>query len=163
MAPGRTAAYAILLPATMVPLAAALVGRIDGEQDRRVVLAAVAVCAVGAVVAGVARELSPVWGDLAWQPGVAWGPSLLTAGITVVPGVVAAGPAMPGAEPLASGRVLRSTELAIAAVTPAVALLVAPTPVSWAFLLWVGAVAAAGRFAVHPSPGSPAALSSSGT
>jgi signal transduction histidine kinase len=148
--PLASAAYAVLLPATMLPLAAALLGRIDGIQDRRVVIAAVAVCALGAVVAGAARGLNPLWSDLSWPPGLAWGPSLLNAGITIVPGVIAAGPAVPGAQPMASGRVLRSTELAIVGVTPAVALLVAPTPMGWAFLLWVAAIALAGRFTVRP-------------
>ena len=148
--PLATVGYAILLPLTMLPLAAVLIGRIGGQQDRRVVVAAVAVCAVGAVVAGLARELNPIMDSLAWPPGLAWGPTLLTAGITVVPGVVAAGPAVPGAEPMASGRVLRSTELAIAGVTPAVALVVAGSAVGWAFVLWVAAIAAAGRFTVRP-------------
>ena len=57
---------------------------------------------------------------------------------------------MPGSEPQPSGLVLRSTELAIVGLTPAVALLVAPTSVAWAFLLWVSAIAAAGRFTVRP-------------
>jgi hypothetical protein len=144
------AIYAVLLPITMLPLAMALLDRIGGEQDRRMVVAAVAVCAVGAVVAGVARELNPIGEGLSWAPGVSWGPSLLTAGITVVPGVVAAGPARPAPEPIASGRVLRSTELAIAGVTPAVALLVAGTSAGWLFLVWVAAIALTGRFTVRP-------------
>lgn len=148
--PLATVTYAVLLPATMLPLAAALIGRIDGVADRRVVLAAVAVCAIGGVVAGVAREINPIIAGLTWPPGIAWGPSLLTAGITTVTGIVAAGPAVPGGEPLASGRVLRSTELAIVGVTPAVALLVAGTSAGWLFLVWVAAIALAGRFTVRP-------------
>jgi signal transduction histidine kinase len=141
--------HATLLPATMLPLGIALLRRIDGEQDRRVVMAAVAVCSVGAVVAGMARELEPVVGGT-WPSGLSWGPALLTAAIALVPGFVAAGPAMPGAEPLASGRVLRSTELAIVGVTPAVALVVAGSSVGWAFLIWAAAIALAGRFTVRP-------------
>jgi signal transduction histidine kinase len=157
--PVATAAFAILLPLTMLPLAAALLGRIGGDQERRVVLAAVVVCAAGAVVAGLARELNPIMGAGSWPPGLSWAPTLLTAGLTVVPGVVAAGPAIPGggagpaipgAEPMASGRVLRSAELAIVGVTPAVALLVAGSAVGWAFLIWVAAIGAAGRFTVRP-------------
>jgi signal transduction histidine kinase len=142
--------YALLLPASMVPLGVALLGRIDGSQDRRIAIVATLVCAGGAVVAVMARELNPIAADFGWGPGFASGPSLLVAGITVLPGIIAAGPAMPGSEPLPSGRVLRSTEVAIVRLTPAVALLVAPTSVGWAFLLWVGAIAAASRFTVRP-------------
>ena len=61
----------------------------------------------------------------------------------------AAAPA-PGAEVTASGRVLRSAELAIAGFTPAAALLTAPSGSPWLFLGWVGAIAAAGRFTFRP-------------
>ena len=56
----------------------------------------------------------------------------------------------PGTETTASGRVLRSAELAIAGFTPAAALLTAPSGAPWLFLAWVGAIAAAGRFTVRP-------------
>ena len=62
--------------------------------------------------------------------------------------VAAAG--APGAEVTASGRVLRSAELAIAGFTPAAALLTASAGAPWLFLVWVGAIAAAGRFTVRP-------------
>lgn len=165
--PLASATYALLLPMTMLPLAEALLRRIDGGQDRGIGAAAVAVCAVAAVIAGEARELNAAWSSLSWSPGLAWGPSLLTAGITIVPGLLAAGPTLPGrprtpaeagvepgaergAEATASGRVLRSTELAIVGVTPAVALLTAPSSVGWSFLLWVAAIAVAGRFTIRP-------------
>jgi signal transduction histidine kinase len=158
--PAAGGAYAVLLPACMLPLGLALWDRIEGEQDRTLALAAIAVCGVGALVIGGSRELNDLLGSLAWQRGLAWGPTILTAGIVLVPGIVAAGPAFPGGPPrqratagregLASGALLRSTELAIAGATPAVSLLVAPSGAGWLLLVWVAAIAAAGRFTVRP-------------
>ena len=62
--------------------------------------------------------------------------------------VAAAG--APGAEVTASGRVVRSAEVAIAGYTPAAALLTASAGAPWLFLVWVGAIVAAGRFTVRP-------------
>jgi signal transduction histidine kinase len=142
--------YALMVPITMLPLAVALIDRIDGAQDRRVVISAVVVCAVGAVIAGSMRDLDPQIDLFVWPFRLSGAPIFLAAGLTVVPGIIAAGPAMPGAGLLASGRVLRSAELAIVGATPAVALLVATSSASWLFLLWVAAIAAAGRFTVRP-------------
>ena len=173
----RSRTLAVLLPATMLPLAFALVDRIEGEPDRRLVLAGIAVCAIGAVVTGLGRDLWAGYADFGYATGI------LTAGITVIPGFIAAGPSiaaaepcaawstagpppapgptgalgaaaasavLPGTEASASGRVLRSAELAIAGFTPAAALLTAPSGAPWLFLAWVGAIAAAGRFTVRP-------------
>jgi signal transduction histidine kinase len=149
--PAALATLAILLPVTMLPLAFALLDRIEGSLDRQLSLAAIAVCAVGAVAMGLGRQL---WLDYP-EVGAAFG--LLTAGITALPGFIAAGPgaplattAPPGEEAAASGRVLRTAELAIAGITPAAALLTAPTEAPWLFLLWVAAIGAAGRFTIRP-------------
>ena len=154
--PAAFAILAVLLTASMLPLAFALVERIDGEQDRRLVLAGIAVCAIGALVTGLGRE---VWGR---YPDVDFATGLLTAGITILPGFVASGPLLvsgadrvaaagaPGAEVTASGRVVRSAEVAIAGYTPAAALLTASAGAPWLFLVWVGAIVAAGRFTVRP-------------
>lgn len=153
--PAAVVSLAVLLPTTMVPLALALVDRIDSSEDKRLVLAGIAVCATGTIVTGLARELWGGYGDI----GIAT--ALLTAGITVVPGFVAAGPGAgfaprqvppttPGTEATASGRVLRSAELAIAGFTPAAALVTASSSTPWLFLVWVAAIAAAGRFTVRP-------------
>ena len=176
--PAALVTLAILLPATMLPLAFALADRIEGEADRRLVLAGIAVCATGAVITGLGRELWAGYPDLGYATGI------LTAGITVIPGFIAAGPSVadgapafattapsaatapaappasgvatstaavvPGTEASASGRVLRSAELAIAGFTPAAALLTAPSGAPWLFLGWVAAIAAAGRFTVRP-------------
>ena len=144
--PAAFAILAVLLTASMLPLAFALVERIAGEQERRLVLAGIAVCATGALVTGLGRELWGRYSDVGYSIG------LLTAGITIIPGFVAAGPlvtggmdpaaaaAAPGAEVTASGRVLRSAELAIAGFTPAAALVTAPSA-PWLFLVWLGAIA----------------------
>ena len=175
--PAALATLSVLLPATMLPLAFALVERIAGEQDRRLVLAGIAVCAIGAIVTGLGRDLWAGYADIGSATGI------LTAGITVVPGFIAAGPALTTANAVpawshagtatttddtapyglapssavvtgtgasASGRVLQSAELAIAGFTPAAALLTAPSGAPWLFLVWVGAIAAAGRFTVRP-------------
>ncbi len=84
---------------------------------------------------------------------------MLAAGITAIPGFIAAGPMLPGAlrtpvaaggEAAASGRLLQSTELALAGVTPVIALLTASSSYLIVFLLWIAAIALAGRFTVRP-------------
>ena len=108
----------------MLPLALTLVARIDDRDDRLITIVGVTVCAVGAAIVG----LAPVLEIGLYEMDSAMG--LLVAGITVIPGIIAAGPMIPGgrrgtldgAEAAVSGRVLQSTELAIAGVTPAVAL-----------------------------------------
>jgi signal transduction histidine kinase len=149
-APGATMLQAILVPAAMLPLAAVLVARIENRQDRTIAIAAAATCAVGALLIVVGPLLAtPVSGSPAW---------LLVGGITAIPGILAAGPlvpgaprgATPGAEATASGRVLRSAELAIAGTTPMAALATATYPYQLPFALWVVAIALAGRFTVRP-------------
>jgi len=150
--PVALAMLGTLVPIAMLPLAAALLARIDDAQDRGVALAAIATCAIGAAVIGGARAVDPNSSGL----GVA--AAVLAAGITVIPGLIAAGPIFPGAlrlatapggEVTASGRLLRSTELAIVGMTPAVVLLTASSA-RFLFPLWVVAIALAGRFTVRP-------------
>ena len=143
---------AIMLAAAMLPLAAALLARIDDGPDRRITLVGIAVCATGAVVVG----LSPVLELGFFDMGLAAG--LFVAGITVIPGVIAAGPMVPGPRPAdgaaldtgIGGRLLQSTELAIAGLTPAVALLTVLMGNGWLLLAWIAAIVAAGRFTVRP-------------
>ena len=149
-------AFAVLgamVPIAMLPLAAALIARIEDRQDRGVAIAAVVTCAVGAAIVGGARAVNTpdsIFAMAAWA---------LTAGIAAVPGLIAAGPALPGAlnssavpgaEATASGRLLQSTELAIVGVTPAVALATSTAPYVFPFLLWIAAIGLAGRFTVRP-------------
>jgi len=150
--PLAVVARALVLTAAMLPLALTLVARIDDAQDRRITLTGVSIFAIGAGVVGVSPVLELGLYDMGYAMG------LVTAGITVIPGVIAAGPMVPGQRPAArpgseatvSGRVLQSTELAIAGFTPAIAVMTALSGQAWAFLVWVAAIAAAGRFTVRP-------------
>jgi signal transduction histidine kinase len=151
--PVAVAVLGAMAPIAMLPLAAALISRIEDLQDRGVAIAAVVTCAVGAAIVGGARAVNTpdtIFAMAAW---------VLTAGITAIPGLIAAGPALPGAlrasaapgaEATASGRLLRSTELAIVGVTPAVALATSTAPYVFPFLLWIAAIGLAGRFTVRP-------------
>jgi signal transduction histidine kinase len=151
-----SALVGVLLPVTMLPLAATLIERIEEQADRRIAFAGVATCAVAAAIVGLGRAVSDDPWTVSAMP--AW---LLTGGITAIPGLLAAGPMLPGAavpastatpggEATASGRLLRSTELAIAGVTPLAALATSTAPYLFPFVVWVGAVALAGRFTVRP-------------
>jgi signal transduction histidine kinase len=151
--PAALALFGALVPIAMLPLAAALIGRIESLQDRQIALAVVVTCAAGAALAGATRSVSAPW-DYSGIP--AW---LLVTGITAVPGLLAAGPILPGSlrtapapggEATASGRLLQSTELAIAGATPSAALATSASPYLLPFALWVAAIAAAGRFTVRP-------------
>jgi len=152
-APAAAGLQAVLLPATMLPLAAALLARIDDPQDRTMAMIGTATCAIAAVVTGGARAVNPAWSDLALPT------SMLAAGIAAIPGFIAAGPALPGAlrtpvapgeEATASGRLLQSTELALAGATPAITLLAVASDFLLVFPLWVAAIAVAGRFTIRP-------------
>ena len=89
-APLAVAAYGLLLPLTMLPLAAALLNRIDGVEDQRIALIASATCAIGAALIGTARSVSPSVSGLILAGG------LLAAGIAAVPGLIAADRPMVG-------------------------------------------------------------------
>ena len=152
-APVAVVASALLTVLVLLPLAAALVARIDDPQDRHLAMAAAGVCAAAAMVIGVAPLLVRPWGT---GP---FGFLFFVAGIAAFPGLVAAGPFSPhpgrapagiGPDITAGGRLLQSTELAVAGLTPAVSL-ASGTPPYWLLLaLWVGAIALAGRFTVRP-------------
>jgi signal transduction histidine kinase len=144
---------AVLLPLAMLPLTAILVDRIEAGRDRELALVAAATCGVVAVVLGIADALSTGAGD------VKFATTALVDGMVVIPGVIAAGPVIPGAHPTAatpgaeataSGRLLTSTELAVAGLTPALALATASSSLLIVFLLWVVAIMLAGRFTVRP-------------
>ncbi len=150
--PAAVISAALLLPACLLPLGLKLAQRVEQPQDRSIATTATVVFALGSIVLAsalritAALEVSPV-------------PSpLLTSGITLVPGFIAAGPALPprrqghgaGIDAAASGRLLQSTELAVIGFTPAVALLTAGTSSFPVFLGWVAAILLAGRFTVRP-------------
>ncbi len=134
----------ILVAAAMVPLAAALLARIDDEQDRRFATVAAALCAVGAVAIGIVAA-----GNQPWY-GEGWARWALAGAIPFIPGLGAAGPMRrtnPGM-PAASGRLLESTEYAVVGATPAVAL-ASPTTL-FPLALWFILVLLAGRFTIRP-------------
>jgi signal transduction histidine kinase len=149
--PVAVLAAALLLPAALAPLGLVLAARIEQSQDRIIALAAVAVCAGGSALLAASLRMG------AGLDGVTQSPRLLAAGITLVPGIIAAGPAMPGPrkvpldiDGVASGRLLKSTELAVVGITPVIALLTADTSSLIVFFGWVAAIALAGRFTVRP-------------
>ena len=135
----------ILVALAMVPLAAALLARIDDEQDRRFAGFAAAGCAVGALVIGVAVSGSPPW------EGEGWARWALAAGIPFIPGLGAAGPIRRTSDPtmpVASGRLLASTEYAVIGATPGVAL--ASPDHLWPLVLWLLMILLTGRFTIRP-------------
>jgi signal transduction histidine kinase len=148
--PAVVVVHAILVPAMLLPLGVTLLGRIEGEQDRRITAVAIAACAAGSVAVGVA----PLFDLGLYEMGRT--SDLLAAAVTAIPGVLAAGPLLPrasvapGGEGTVSGRLLRSTELAVIGVTPGVALLGALPGAAWLLLAWGGVIVVAGRFTVRP-------------
>ena len=137
----------ILLPLAMVPLAVGLHDRIVDAQERRLVAQAIAACVVGAVLVGIALAATEPWSG----SGVArWA---LVGAIPLIPGLAAAGPIQPGGllgAATSSGRLLESTEFAIAGATPLWALATDSSPYLFPFVLWIGLILAAGRFTVRP-------------
>lgn len=137
----------ILLPLAMVPLAAGLHDRVIDAQERRIVAQATAACVVGAILVGMGLALTEPWSG----SGVArWA---LVGAIPLIPGLAAAGPIRPGGllgAATSSGRLLESTEFAIAGATPLVALSTDSSPYLFPFVLWVWLVLAAGRFTIRP-------------
>jgi signal transduction histidine kinase len=131
----------------MVPLALALLDRIDDPEERRTV--AILTAGVVIVAATVAVGLT------AMEPrsGTGFASWALTGAVPLVAGLAAAGPVAAGGvlngSPT-SGRLLQSTEFAVAGVTPMVALATDQPPYLFPFGLWVVLVLVAGRFTIRP-------------
>lgn len=140
---------ALLLVAAMVPLAMALMARIEDADDRRFAVLAVTACAVAAGVIGVMASGSEPWSG----EGLAtWA---LLAAIPLIPGLGAAGPLRgiggAGGPSSTSGRLLESTEYAAVGFTPAIALAsVGPSYSVFPLMLWVALILATGRFTIRP-------------
>ena len=138
---------ALLTAGAMVPLAAALIARIDDEQDRRFASLAVTGCAVGAIVMGVvAATTQPWYGESATR----WA---LLAAIPFIPGIGAAGPIRRRADatmPAASGRLLESTEYAVIGATPAIALASTGQSGPLPLVGWLILILLASRFTIRP-------------
>ena len=137
----------LLCVAAMVPLALALAGRVEASIDGRFAVVSIAVCAIAASIFAVAFVVDPlrrgVVGDLRW---------VATAAIPLIPGLIAAGPlTFSGASGRRGpGRLMRSTELALAGATPAFALFSDRSPFIWPLVIWLVAIWVAGRFTVRP-------------
>ena len=153
------AAAMILLPAGMVPLAADFADRRAGPAARRLRVA-VGVLAVVAVACGLAfLDGGNVFYYLAAVNAV------LTAGVVLLPGLLAARPAISqeasdasGSAP-APGRFVESTETILAAVTPVVALALTfacvvsddPDPKAGMFVVvWLAAILLTRRSILRP-------------
>jgi signal transduction histidine kinase len=146
------ALYGLLMPASMLPLAAALAQRIETVPDRRLAIAGAAACFLGAAAIGMSRLVASPGADQALPIAV------LAGGITTLPGIIAAGPWRRGetASRLvvptgsSSSRVLGATELGVAGATPFFAVTTAIGPFAFPLPVWLVGVAIASRFTVRP-------------
>ena len=133
----------------MVPLASALISRIADVEERRVVTMITAACGVVAVVLGLAIAAPGSWQVL--DTGFArWA---LVGAIPLIPGLAAAGPVRSGGihgGPNPSGKLMESTEFAVAGATPLFALASSNPPYVVPLGLWLIFVLAAGRFTIRP-------------
>ena len=143
----------VIAIAGMIPLALGFADMDERPDQRRSVrwlvvglAAAAGVVVVGAAVGERREEVQ----TLIW---------VLTGAIVLVPSLIAAGPIdldrLRGGSGRGAGRLMQSTELAIAGTTPLMAtatvgLNVFSPPFAWPLGLWLIAVALAGRFTVRP-------------
>ena len=145
--PPLIAVSGALLAIAMVPLALGILERVVDPDERRLVTHVTAACTVGAILVGVAMAFT----ESSSGSGIArWA---LVGAIPLIPGLAAAGPIQPGGllgAASSSGRLLESTEFAVAGLTPLVALSTDTSPYLFPFGLWVGLILVAGRFTVRP-------------
>jgi signal transduction histidine kinase len=143
-----TIAAGLIVPFAMGPLGLALAARITEIEVRAVARTAVIGCVAGAMLVGIGRVLvapGNIGVDLVWGG--------LTAAAVLIPGFAAATRWRLPESASGSGRVLVSTELALAGTTPSMALLTGPAlgmPLFMPLSLWFGAIAAANRFTIRP-------------
>jgi len=152
--PIGTALFSVLLPVSLLPLGLALVARIEPGDERRLAILAVGACTAGAIAIGVSR----LGGSVGRESVVAL--VGLAGGVTAFPGFVAAGPfrprawapkpAGPSGETVASGRVVRSTELTVVGLTPCLAIADGIGAYGFVLPLWIAAVVIAARLTVRP-------------
>jgi signal transduction histidine kinase len=150
-----TAIESVLLSAAMLPLGLDFVATFAARRAR--VLGGLGVLALAAVAALVGL-LVPIRWTVGWSlQGMPLIHVLLVAAVAFIPGILAAQPAVDwrarnvgSGEP---GRMVDSTELAVAALTPAVACL-SLVPgwgyTLWPILLWLGGIFAVRRFTLTP-------------
>jgi signal transduction histidine kinase len=145
--PGLVILAGLLILVGTLPLAVALAERIEDERDRRRAMLGIPVLtAVGLSMAVLLVTEGPGYQIefLRW---------IVIGAIPLLPGLAAAGPL--GLDRLrggagGSGRVLRSTELALVGATPLFALATDQPPYLWPFALWLIGIALAGRFTIRP-------------
>ena len=151
------AASIVILPTAMVPLAADFADRRSGSSARRLRIA-VAMLAVASAASGLAFLAG------GYFYGLAAISAALAACVVLLPGLLAARPTLSkdasnasGSAP-APGRFVESTELALAAATPVVALAFTLAAVVWEdqypnplpVALWIAAILLARRFSLRP-------------
>jgi signal transduction histidine kinase len=148
MSPELVIVAGLVTVVAMIPLALGLAERIDDDHDRRLILLAIAMLSVVGAVSVIFVVTSNAFRTdvelLRWAS---------IGAIPLVPGLAAAGPLDLGGLRVAgitSGRLMQSTELAIAGATPLFALATDRPPFLWPIALWLGAIAVAGRFTVRP-------------
>lgn len=131
----------------MVPLALALIERIEPDEERRLVTMIMGICTVGATLLAITLATTEGWTG----EGIArWA---LLGAIPLIPGLAAAGPIQPGGlrgAAASSGRLLESTEFAVVGATPLMALATDMAPYLIPLQLWFAVVLLAGRFTVRP-------------
>ena len=140
----------LVTAAAMVPLALALADRVEKGVDRRFALVSIAVAAVAAAVLSISYVVDPLRREA--LGGLL---TVATAGIALVPGLIAAGPLDLKAigTRRGAGSLMRSTELALAGATPTFALFSDQrSPFAWPLFVWL--VGDLRRGQVHgPAPG----------
>jgi signal transduction histidine kinase len=145
--PMIVAAGGIVTVLAMIPLAMALVERVEEVGERQLVTLIVGICTVGAAVLAIVVALTDAWSG---EGIVRWA---LVGSIPLIPGLAAAGPIQPGGlrgAAASSGRVLESTEYAVVGVTPLMALATDMAPYLIPLQLWFLLVLTAGRFTIRP-------------
>ncbi|HLO35219.1 MAG TPA: ATP-binding protein, partial [Candidatus Deferrimicrobium sp.] len=143
------AAAGLVVTAAMIPFAAGLAGLVPDRASRDLVAATVILCGVAAAAAVLATAIPATQGRV---PGtVRW---LLLGAIPLLPGLAAAGPIdlgrLRGVAAGGAGRLLQSSELAVAGATPIFAVGTDRWPFAWPLVVWLLAVFIAARFTVRP-------------
>jgi signal transduction histidine kinase len=146
--PPGVALAGVVATLAMLPLADALLERIESAEDRRLVGFGVAAFAVGAAIASIALVFSQA--GLASPTTARWA---LISAIPLLPGLAAAGPLNVGrgvGASATSGKLLQSAEFAIAGATPMFAVGTDQEPYVFPLAVWLLIVFVAGRFTIRP-------------
>jgi signal transduction histidine kinase len=143
----RVAAAGLVTVIAMLPLAIALIDRIEEVEERRIFGLVVAIFTIGAIVVVLVAATGEAWGPAAIARWV------LVGAIPLVPGLAAAGPIQLKGLRITgspSERVLDSAEFAAAGATPLMVLATELVPYLIPLQLWFVLVLLAGRFTIRP-------------